>query len=132
MAWLENLDPDAEALATAVANVLETATRNAIRERGTALLTLAGGRTPLPAYTLLASRAVQWPHVVMMPTDERCVPHDHAASNFAELRALFAGCEGLQLESLTTPALMLSMTANTSLVSSSTRAGALPKEMSMS
>lgn len=102
MAWLEHRYDDAESLAIAVAQVLETSTRNAISKRGMALLALAGGRTPLPAYARFASRALQWSDVVIMPTDERCVPEDHPASNIAELRAIFAGCDALRLESLTT------------------------------
>ncbi|WP_165782477.1 6-phosphogluconolactonase [Solilutibacter silvestris] len=54
-------------------------------------MALAGGKTPLPIYRALGqhwSRSGQRARIV--PTDDRCVAHDHAASNIAALRAAFA------------------------------------------
>jgi 6-phosphogluconolactonase len=101
MAWIEHLYVDADALAASLATRLETAMRAAIAERGEALLALAGGRTPFPAYRALASRDLDWSRVVLMPTDERCVPHDHPACNLREMRNAFAGANGARFASLT-------------------------------
>jgi 6-phosphogluconolactonase len=101
MAWTEHVYEDAGALGAALAAVLEDACRTALAERGRAHLALAGGRTPLPAYRALAQRPLEWRHVQVLPTDERCVPHDHPAANIAELRKAFADADGVLLEALT-------------------------------
>lgn len=102
MGWIEHLHANADALGASVVQRLEDATRDAVAARGRALLALAGGRTPLPVYRELATRAVDWSKVVAMPTDERCVPHEHPACNLRELRAAFEMARGLRFESLTT------------------------------
>ncbi|AXK73366.1 6-phosphogluconolactonase [Lysobacter sp. TY2-98] len=104
MAWVEHTYDNSEALAIALAQTLGDAVEAALDTRGHAMLALAGGRTPLPAYRALASR---WRHdvrarrIVLMPTDDRCVPHDHPNSNVGELRAIFDGTP-VRVESLTT------------------------------
>ena len=103
MAWVEHDYADAEELASMLAFSLKSVCVDAVAERGHALLAFAGGRTPLPVYARLAARPFDWPKVVVMPTDERCVPHDHSACNLRALRETLAGAEGLVLESLTTP-----------------------------
>lgn len=103
MAWVEHTYPDAGALAESLGAELAQATRDALERRGAALLSLAGGRTPLPAYRDLALQPLAWPRVTLMPGDERCVPHDHPACNLRELRALFAAAPGVGIQSLTTP-----------------------------
>lgn len=103
MAWREHAYPDGEALATALARELIATVDAALAQRGEALLALAGGRTPLPAYRALASH---WrarsdaSRIVVMPTDDRCVPHDHPNSNVGELRAIFDGAP-VRVEALT-------------------------------
>lgn len=92
---------DADALARALAEALAAAVREALAARGRALLSLAGGRTPLPAYRALAALPLDWPRVVLMPGDDRCVPHSHAASNVRELRGVFAAVDGVRIEPLT-------------------------------
>lgn len=101
MPWIEHLYPDAATLASALAARLEDTLREAIASRGRAMLALAGGRTPLPAYRALAASTLEWQKVLVMPTDERCVPHDHAACNLREMREAFAQAQGLRLASLT-------------------------------
>jgi 6-phosphogluconolactonase len=94
---------DGNALAIALAQELADAVDAALARRPTALLALAGGRTPLPAYRALA---VRWrtlhdaARIVLMPTDDRCVPHDHPASNVGELRAIFKDTD-VRIEALT-------------------------------
>lgn len=89
MAWVEHDYPDAATLAAGVAEALESACRAALAAHGTAFLALAGGRTPLPAYERLAAAELRG-RIALVPTDERCVAHDHPACNLRALRAAFA------------------------------------------
>ena len=88
MAWIEHDHADAGALVAHVAAAFEAACRDAIRARGRAWLALAGGRTPLPVYAQLANARLGG-RIDAVPTDERCVPHDHAACNLRNLREAF-------------------------------------------
>ena len=102
MAWVQHRHDDAGALADALAATLHRQCERALAERGKALLALAGGRTPFPAYRALAASDLDWSRVTAMPTDERCVPHDHAACNLRGLREAMVTAHGLALEPLTT------------------------------
>ena len=102
MAWTEHDYPDAEALTVAVAERLRAACETALREGDTALIALAGGKTPFPAYRRLASAdGIDWSRVVALPGDDRCVSREHAASNAAGLRAAFAAAHDLRIQALT-------------------------------
>lgn len=102
MAWLRHDHENADALARALAEAMAQAVRDALESRGHALLSLAGGRTPLPAYRAVASMPFDWSRVTLLPGDDRCAPHFHAASNVRELHALFAAADGVAIEALTT------------------------------
>ncbi|PJF35973.1 MAG: 6-phosphogluconolactonase [Candidatus Thermofonsia Clade 1 bacterium] len=58
----------------------------ALAERGAFHLALSGGKTPLPLYALLALPEwrvrLDWSRVHIYFADERCVPPDHAESNY--------------------------------------------------
>ena len=56
--------------------------QEAIAARGLCRLALAGGETPRAVHEALASRKVDWSRVQITFGDERCVPPDHADSNF--------------------------------------------------
>ncbi|MCR6496580.1 6-phosphogluconolactonase [Thermomonas sp. S9] len=88
MAGIEHLYPDTPALVAGVAAAFTQACRDAIARRGHAWLALAGGRTPLPVYAQLA-QALRGARIDAVPTDERCVPHDHPACNLRQLRVAF-------------------------------------------
>ena len=100
MAWIEHDHTDFAALVAHVASELEHTCAVAIRERGMAWLALAGGRTPLPIYALLAA-SCQAANISAIPTDERCVPHNHPACNLHALRKTFAGNGAFVANSLT-------------------------------
>ena len=102
MAWIEHDYADSDALIAAVTARLHERCNAGLNQHGRALLSLAGGRTPLPIYRALAASALDWRHIVAMPGDERCVPQTHAASNVAALREAFAAADGVRIESLTT------------------------------
>jgi 6-phosphogluconolactonase len=102
MPWIEHDYPDTAALAVGLCAALRIACEDALRERGAALLSLAGGRTPFPAYrTLAASMDIDWSKMVVMPGDDRCVAHDHPASNLVALRDAFSSAQGVRIEALT-------------------------------
>jgi 6-phosphogluconolactonase len=101
MAWHEYDHPDGTALAEHLATMLCAAMESAIESEGGVVVALAGGRTPFPAYRRLATMPLDWSRVVLLPTDERCVPHDHPACNVRELREAFADAPGVRIESLT-------------------------------
>ena len=68
------------------ATVFTQQAEQAIQSRGRFIVLLSGGMTPRPLYQLLAQdvwRAqIDWSNVVVGWSDERCVPADHAASNY--------------------------------------------------
>jgi 6-phosphogluconolactonase len=77
-------EPDA--LAAEAARWLAREMRESIAARGRCAVGLAGGRTPVPAYALLAatplSASVDWARVEVFFGDERAVPSGHPESNF--------------------------------------------------
>ncbi len=102
MAWTEHDYPDTDALTVAVAEHLRMACEAALRAHDSALIALAGGKTPLPIYRQLAAAdGIDWSRVVALPGDDRCVSREHAASNAAGLRAAFAAAPGLRIQPLT-------------------------------
>ena len=79
---------DARDLAHAAAAEFALRAGEAIRERGTFAVALAGGSTPRALYETLASdfgagsRGIPWDRVHVFWGDERCVPPDHPESNY--------------------------------------------------
>jgi len=80
--------PDAVAVAEAAAEVFARAATRAVAENGRFYVALAGGSTPKAVYQLLADdeasgrRKLPWTGIEVFFGDERCVPPDHAESNF--------------------------------------------------
>ena len=102
MAWQAHDYPDGDALAAGLAAALSASARSALANGGAvATFALAGGRTPWPAYGRWAAMALDWRRIHLVPTDERCVPHDHSASNVRELREAFAPATGARIDALT-------------------------------
>lgn len=81
----EDMDEFAAAVAGDVAFVIESA----IDARGSAVIALAGGKTPLPILKKLAEHKLNWKKVMIVPTDERLVPLDNPLSNAAMLAKIF-------------------------------------------
>src|SRR3989442_6858157 len=77
---------DAEAVARSAADHFVELAREAISARERFSVALAGGSSPKRTYELLAGDAdrerVDWPKVHIFFGDERCVPPDHADSNY--------------------------------------------------
>ncbi len=81
---------DAEALAATAASWTAEAIATAVRERGACFLALAGGETPRSCYQRLAQPpyrgGLPWHAVHVFWSDERRVPLDDLASNYAMAR----------------------------------------------
>jgi 6-phosphogluconolactonase len=73
---------DADAAARTTAERVAAVIAEARAERGTAHISLAGGRTPARAYRLLAQHVSDWSGVHLWFGDERCVPLDDPDSNY--------------------------------------------------
>jgi 6-phosphogluconolactonase len=78
--------PDREQLIRAAAEHVVRLASSAIAASGKFSLALAGGSTPKPLYTLLASESyvtrIDWQRVHVFWGDERCVPPDDPQSNY--------------------------------------------------
>jgi 6-phosphogluconolactonase len=77
-----SLDDAAEALATALSDVLE----KGIDARGYASIAVSGGRTPSKVFPHLLRQDVDWARVHLTLTDERWVEVDHPDSNEGMVR----------------------------------------------
>jgi len=80
---------DADELADAIAGDVQFIIESALDARGAAVIALAGGKTPLPAYQKLAQAKLDWKRVTIIPTDERIVPLGDALSNVTALGRTF-------------------------------------------
>ena len=80
---------DADELADAIAGDVQFIIESALDARGAAVIALAGGKTPLPAYQKLAGAKLDWKRVTIIPTDERIVPLGDALSNVTALGRTF-------------------------------------------
>ena len=85
--WWEydSVDEMADAVAGDVGFIVESA----LDARGSALLALPGGKTPLPIYQRLAEASLPWKQVTIIPTDERLVPLDSPFSNIRSIAGIF-------------------------------------------
>ncbi len=80
---------DAAELADAVAGDVQFIIESALDARGSAVIALAGGKTPFPAYQKLAAAKLDWKKVTIVPTDERIVPLGDPLSNVTALAKIF-------------------------------------------
>lgn len=78
--------PDAGTLAHTLAADIAQRLRDAVAERGRALLAVSGGKSPVPLFQQLSRQALPWAQVTVLLVDERCVPPDHPDSNSALVR----------------------------------------------
>lgn len=77
---------NAKELAWAAALRFASLAEQAIQERGRFTVALSGGSTPKALFSILAQQpfvdSLPWPNIYFFWGDERCVPPDHADSNF--------------------------------------------------
>ncbi|MBK1719522.1 6-phosphogluconolactonase [Thiocystis violacea] len=79
----------AEQVATEAARRMLAAANQAIGARGRFQLVLAGGRTPLAAYTLLVDQSADWDRWHIFFGDERCVPEKDPDRNSSAAASAF-------------------------------------------
>ncbi|WP_293880768.1 6-phosphogluconolactonase [Sphingomonas sp.] len=79
----------AEDLAEAVAGDVGFIIDSALDARGSALIALPGGKTPLAALELISQQKRSWKHVTIVPTDDRIVDVTSPHSNVAMLAKMF-------------------------------------------
>lgn len=77
---------DRDAASRAAAERLAAELGAALRSLPSAGLMVSGGSTPQACLGELACLPLPWHRVVVLPTDERCVPEHHPASNAAMIR----------------------------------------------
>ena len=80
---------DLEALSAEAARRMTALVAAAMAERGRCTVALAGGKTPERLYRMLAGEhrlGAPWQQVEWFWGDERCVPPDHAESNYRMAR----------------------------------------------
>lgn len=90
--------PTADSVATAAAENAVEILQLAIETNGKASWVLAGGTSPLAAYTKLAadySDALDWSKVTVLIGDERMVPLAHKDSNWGTISKIFDESAGL-------------------------------------
>ncbi len=79
--------PDAAAVAARAAELVADAARRAAEARGRFVVALAGGGTPRATYERLVDASpMPWAATHVWFGDERCVPPDHADSNYRMAR----------------------------------------------
>ena len=83
----ERIVCDSKDLPARAAERIALELRTAIAERGRASLALAGGTTPKTTYESLAELPLDWSLIDIFFGDERCVPADHADSNYRMAKA---------------------------------------------
>ena len=85
--WWEydSIDEMADAVAGDIGFIVESA----LDARGSALLALPGGKTPLPIFERLAEVNLPWKKVTIIPTDDRLVPLDSPQSNIRAIASTF-------------------------------------------
>jgi 6-phosphogluconolactonase len=76
-----HLCEDATAVAADAARRILVSARAAITERGVFRIVLAGGRTPMQTYRLLADAKADWVGWQVFFGDERCLPREDAGRN---------------------------------------------------
>ena len=74
--------PDKTHLALAAVTHITAQAETAIQRDGRFSLALSGGSTPLMVYVMLTKVRLDWDRVHLFWGDERCVPPDHADSNY--------------------------------------------------
>ena len=74
--------PTAQDAAAACARDILASLSVAVRDRGRASLAVSGGSTPKLMFQQMVQAAFDWSHVHIFFVDERCVPPEHAESNF--------------------------------------------------
>ncbi len=80
---------NSEEMIDAVAGDIQFIIESALDARGSAVIAFPGGNTPMPIFDKLASAAIKWKYVTIIPTDDRLVAVDSDLSNIAKIAKIF-------------------------------------------
>ena len=100
------VEPDAAALAARAVRYFVEKAEQAVAARGRARIAISGGSTPKAAFGLLGDpnqpwrTRMPWEKLDLWWVDERCVPPDHADSNFRMTREALLGHVPLKPEQI--------------------------------
>lgn len=89
---------DCHALARALAERIAGRLRDAVAERGHALLAVSGGSTPKHFFEALSRQTLDWAKVQITLVDERWVPESNERSNAALVKAMLLQHEASQAQ----------------------------------
>ena len=78
--------PDKDLLVMGLPDRLSADLKSALLTHEHVSFAVAGGTSPGPVFKLLSAVSLDWDRVTVLPTDERCVPPDHARSNARLIR----------------------------------------------
>lgn len=78
--------PDRTTLMRDLAEIVADQLAEALEAQPSATMAVPGGTTPAPFFEALSKFSLDWARVIVMPTDERCVPADHPRSNARLIR----------------------------------------------
>lgn len=87
----------------ALAERVQGIVSDALIRREAPLLAFTGGRSPIPVFEFLSAARPAWQRVIVVPTDDRLVAHDHPLSNYTLLQQGLEGT-GAQVVPLVTGA----------------------------
>ncbi len=78
--------PDTDLMMVDVADALASALKSALMTHERVTFAVPGGNTPGPVFDMLSAVHLDWERVIVLPTDERWVPPDHARANARLIR----------------------------------------------
>jgi 6-phosphogluconolactonase len=72
-----------------LANEIASTLQESLKHKTTANLVVSGGTSPVAFFHSLRDQDLEWERVAVIPSDERCVPADHADRNDAMIQREF-------------------------------------------
>lgn len=82
----QHIFPDKQSMVAALGTFVVAQLKQAIDQRGHALLAVCGGKTPAALFDWLSQQPLAWDKVQLTLSDDRWLPPDHADSNARLLR----------------------------------------------
>ncbi|MFC3875042.1 6-phosphogluconolactonase [Neisseria musculi] len=86
MAYQWHSYENAAAASAALADAAEAALQHALNKKGSAVLAVSGGRSPIAFFEALSQKNLDWQNIGITLVDERIVPTTHADSNTGLVR----------------------------------------------
>mgnify|MGYP003591255149 CR=1 FL=1 len=81
-----HIQPDGVVGAEALADAVAAALQQVLAQKGSAVLAVSGGRSPIAFFKALSQKTLDWDKISVTLVDERLVPVNHADSNTGLVR----------------------------------------------